>query len=728
MDISSHAALPWLRRESSIRISVIGALTPSIRIMALAGTALAASWLAAALPVVFDKEVRIHNSQDPFLLSLYAFDDDKEQLTFELTAPPQHGSYQLTDGPSQQSHRVDSANIVYIPESGFTGTETIRFRVKDPAGGFSNTAYLNLTVVDPVPSPWVPPAGIPKPEFGIDESHRMYVGETYDYMGSPGPYHDAGNGPYTHYLDNTHPAATNTNNRFGTATKPRTSLPSWADVQPGAVIEIHGGPYLTGQTVVRASGTAEKPVFIRGVEPNPASGCTIQMSQNWLFQGHHVIMENLRFTGINGQTNAGIGVRPSADAEDFNNHHIAVRHCHVEGSMNAGNYSDSIGDDFAHNVVYYSNEVHGDFVCDGIERKVANEQSGIGISGRCNRFWAVDNEVHHFPEDCIGGGHGAQYTAHFYFIGRNHLHETGGEAVDVKEVEHVVISENTMYHFHGENVDTFGGHIVIHYGPKYFPKDAWVLFNTCYDSPNSSIGNSTTSNKFPVYIIGNTIRGIHNPSGSGWAYRVWAAPETYFVDNVIHDVDNAIQSRPGSGNPLHFHGNIISDVHPDGVYLQMGDSAHCNESSISNNLFNPNSNGVKFIWGNTPHSSLEAFQQATGKAEGSVQDDPAFVNPTMDDFRLSRGSPAISKGTEHPVYQLFEDRFGISIRRDKAGLSRPKGSGWDIGAYEYDNGSNQFPVLDPIGSKSTPMGHTLQFQINASDPDDDPLTFSASGG
>jgi hypothetical protein len=43
-------------------------------------------------------------------------------------------------------------------------------------------------------------------------------------------------------------------------------------------------------------------------------------------------------------------------------------------------------------------------------------------------------------------------------------------------------------------------------------------------------------------------------------------------------------------------------------------------------------------------------------------------------------------------------------------------------------GGNQAPVLDPIGPKSTQAGQQLQFQINATDPDDDPLTFSASGG
>ena len=65
---------------------------------------------------------------------------------------------------------------------------------------------------------YVPPIGIPAPPFGINESHTMYAGQWYPAGGFT--YRDAGNGPYTHYVDNTHPSATNTSNPYGTATTP----------------------------------------------------------------------------------------------------------------------------------------------------------------------------------------------------------------------------------------------------------------------------------------------------------------------------------------------------------------------------------------------------------------------------------------------------------------------------------------------------------------------------
>jgi len=41
---------------------------------------------------------------------------------------------------------------------------------------------------------------------------------------------------------------------------------------------------------------------------------------------------------------------------------------------------------------------------------------------------------------------------------------------------------------------------------------------------------------------------------------------------------------------------------------------------------------------------------------------------------------------------------------------------------------NRPPVLGPVGSKSISAGKPLEFQVNATDPDEDPLTYSASGG
>lgn len=57
----------------------------------------------------------------------------------------------------------------------------------------------------------------------------------------------------------------------------------------------------------------------------------------------------------------------------------------------------------------------------------------------------------------------------------------------------------------------------------------------------------------------------------------------------------------------------------------------------------------------------------------TISADPLFVSAS--DYRLQSGSPAKDSGTTI-----------ASFSTDKNGISRPQGSAWDIGAYEYDPG------------------------------------------
>jgi hypothetical protein len=71
-----------------------------------------------------------------------------------------------------------------------------------------------------------------------------------------------------------------------------------------------------------------------------------------------------------------------------------------------------------------------------------------------------------------------------------------------------------------------------------------------------------------------------------------------------------------------------------------------------------------------------------------VQDDPRFVDPQNDDYRLRADSPAIDRG-------LFEEAPDF----DMLGTARPQGAAPDLGAYEF-----------PVGEKSEPA------PITSSDP------------
>ena len=69
--------------------------------------------------------------------------------------------------------------------------------------------------------------------------------------------------------------------------------------------------------------------------------------------------------------------------------------------------------------------------------------------------------------------------------------------------------------------------------------------------------------------------------------------------------------------------------------------------------------------------------------------DAKFVNPSLDDYRLLSGSPAVNTGRDVSA-------FGVTFDLDNAG--RPAGAAWDLGAYELSG--NQKPVVNVGANQS----------------------------
>lgn len=95
--------------------------------------------------------------------------------------------------------------------------------------------------------------------------------------------------------------------------------------------------------------------------------------------------------------------------------------------------------------------------------------------------------------------------------------------------------------------------------------------------------------------------------------------------------------------------------------------------------------------------------------------DVKFANFAGYDFHLTTGSPAIDAGL------MLSD-----VTTDADDVIRPQGSGYDIGAYEYVP-SNRPPVIATIGDKTVSEAGSLAFTVSATDPDNDPIAYSASG-
>ena len=127
----------------------------------------------------------------------------------------------------------------------------------------------------------------------------------------------------------------------------------------------------------------------------------------------------------------------------------------------------------------------------------------------------------------------------------------------------------------------------------------------------------------------------------------------------------------GGGTNVKIKNNILHSGATNSLSDFIDFSADPRELDASNNIaFYPN--------------LQSACLDANGNTGAGACTDPKFVSvdPTNLDFmKLQSTSPAIDNGTALP--SVFEDFDGIS---------RPQGSGWDIGAYEYPSEAGECSV------------------------------------
>jgi uncharacterized repeat protein (TIGR02543 family) len=568
-----------------------------------------------------------------------------QAAVYSLAIAADHGSVTIT--PDKTTYNEgETVELMPRPDTGYCFT------------GWGGDAHgkklvLNLTMDDNKTitanfSIWQPPIGIPDPEFGIHETHRMYEGQTYDFGSGPQPYRDAGNGPYTHYVDGTDPNATDSENPYGTASKPRETLPD--AVGAGTVIEVHGGPYAYANAgnkiTIEGNGTADRPVFIRGADSPPEFRRTVDLI------GQYMILEG--FSLYNADLVIGI---PTGYDYSGTLNHISIRGCEIEGdgTTDSEGGTGSVGAD---HVVIYNNHVHhfGDYAYSG-----ENDRHGVVVGPYSHYIWVVDNHIHHNGGDSFQTGHGAGYTVSHVYIGRNVMHDDGENAVDLKEVTDVIVSENTMYSYPFRNDSSDGTITVTHYGPSLGTQRAWFIANEMYDADLAA--NQVSSGPEDIYYIGNVIHDIQ-----GLALFAWSHEDVYFINNTLYNLGGGIDDTETGSATATIVNNIFGALtSPSGNHITLEYADYLNNAVVSNNLFQDPMN-------------------ANTTCDDCLEGDPGFTDANNLDFSLQVTSPAIDRGISSGVVQEVLDRFqllyGIDIAKDIQGQTRPLGGEWDIGAYE----------------------------------------------
>jgi hypothetical protein len=199
----------------------------------------------------------------------------------------------------------------------------------------------------------------------------------------------------------------------------------------------------------------------------------------------------------------------------------------------------------------------------------------------------------------------------------------------------------------------------------------------------------------------NPVSSPENPSGTN--IELFDNPRLYHADSYGGD---------GSSFP---DTTIKSNFTKISVgYVYSGDYSVRNLAAIDN---------IKF------YSFKSTFESRFGNISGTVTDSngSAISNATVTDgtrstITTSDGAFTI-KHTPIGTYTVTAKKTGYTTQSKSAAVQENQTTTIDFILSK----AKSPPILSPIAPKSTSIGSLLQFTITASDPDNDPLTFSATG-
>lgn len=341
---------------------------------------------------------------------------------------------------------------------------------------------------------------------------------------------------------------------------------------------------------------------------------------------------------------------------------------------------------------------------------------GFKITGRCtdnDAFIKIDtpasytkvlnNSITPGEDDTMYGIAFANYTTvTSYALVQNNLIDGGGyPAMNIWGNYHQIIG-NTITHTYHDAMRVWGhDHLIKNnqfldmYDDGRTHVDLWQTF-----------GGQYGGDAYDVTIEGNYARNCQAQIGNFKAgsdnehtLRDWT-----FINNVFEDVDNpANLYMPG----FKFYGNTFYRVaqtlsHPL-RFADDGVNGGGHDAEVLGNLFiYCGSNQTTYGWYSTVPEITgflanynyvaagpdQNFSAKTGfnETHGINGGDPRFINIGSSNFHLAADSPAIDMGTTI-----------TELTSDKDGVSRPQGSGWDIGAYEYVSGVDATAPIAPSG-------------------------------
>jgi hypothetical protein len=413
--------------------------------------------------------------------------------------------------------------------------------------------------------------------------------------------------------------ATDTNNPSGTSTKPRRTVPR--TLSEGAVVEVRGGPYATGNLTWTAQGTLERPVYVIGVG-NPVfqgNGAGDRLAM----LGSFMVIDGFTFNGVKHEL---VGAS------------MAIRNSIIRNTNTVGVVVMGAGSVLANNEIHNNGDPYAT-----IER----DTHGVLVLPGANKTWILGNDIHHNGGDAIqvGNAAGTEPQAQFVYIGGNFLHEDRENGVDIKAARHVVVSTNRIGGYF-ERSSSAGEAIVVHNNPTA----VWILNNAVGSSHQGIVCTGAYVYVVAGNIIANVRGGSLSPSNlySSSGILTYGSNLTFHLNNTISGSDAGISI--GGTARTDVVNNIVTGLTQSTVPIRFGSSTTKAASAVLNNYTGPN---------------------------------PGFVDPANGDFRLKAPMALVDGGYTHTLAQAFMEIYSLGLTVDIYGGQRQVGAKIDVGAAEY---------------------------------------------
>ena len=257
---------------------------------------------------------------------------------------------------------------------------------------------------------------------------------------------------------------------------------------------------------------------------------------------------------------------------------------------------------------------------------------------------------------------------------------------------------------------------------------------------NPSVANA--SNIHSTFIWGDD---FDNPTWtSGNIHQVNYGGSSQYIENSQYHMEGLAKSEPiaeiyESGSLKQFPANYVVEVEVNPVikaggayitprYDSVMDKYECVldlqwSGAELNKVVNNGWTNIEWTGlGYTVEAGSWYKLKAITLEEGSTNRLQVYVNDFMyidrTDSELSYAGLAFLTYDWNDDFHVAYDNFRVC----QYASQEPSTS---IGPEEHETG-NHPPVLDPIGDKTVNEGELLEFTVSATDPDEDPLTYSAS--